>query len=65
MDGNDDCENEVSNQSTVKCGLIVGGLAEQKQKRVLDVKRPPVLVATPGRLWDLVSTTLEILFNEA
>jgi hypothetical protein len=39
----------------VYCGSIVGGLAEEKQKRILDVKRPPVLVATPGRLWSLVS----------
>ncbi len=40
--------------SRIKCGSIVGGLAEQKQKRVLNVNRPPVLVGTPGRLWDLV-----------
>jgi len=40
----------------IKCGTIVGGLAEQKQKRVLDQKRPPVLICTPGRLWDLMST---------
>ena len=39
----------------VGVGTMVGGLAEQKQKRVLDVKRPPILVATPGRLWELVS----------
>ncbi len=39
----------------IKCGSIVGGLSEQKQKRVIDEKRPPVLVGTPGRLWDLVS----------
>lgn len=43
------CCNEVG------VGTIVGGLAEQKQKRVLNVKRPPILVATPGRLWELVS----------
>jgi ATP-dependent RNA helicase DDX24/MAK5 len=42
-------------RSLIQCGTIVGGLSEQKQKRVLDVKRPPVLVGTPGRLWDLVS----------
>lgn len=45
----------ASTESLIKCGTIVGGLAEQKQKRVLNQKRPPVLVATPGRLWDLVS----------
>ena len=41
--------------NAVGVGTIVGGLAEQKQKRVLNVKRPPILVATPGRLWELVS----------
>lgn len=41
--------------NSIKCGSIVGGLSEQKQKRVLDIKRPPVIVGTPGRLWDLVS----------
>lgn len=40
----------------INCGSIVGGLSEQKQKRILNVKRPPVLVATPGRLWDLMSS---------
>mmetsp|Transcript_10147 Transcript_10147/g.15202 ORF Transcript_10147/g.15202 Transcript_10147/m.15202 type:complete len:949 (+) Transcript_10147:121-2967(+) len=40
----------------IKCGSIVGGLSEQKQKRVLSVNRPSVLVGTPGRLWDLMSS---------
>ena len=48
------CEGE-SYYNKIKCGSIVGGLSEQKQKRVLNVNRPPVLVGTPGRLWDLVS----------
>jgi len=43
------CKNQIS------VGTIVGGLAEQKQKRVLDKIRPSILVATPGRLWQLVS----------
>ena len=47
--------NASDDKSLIKCGTIVGGLSEQKQKRVLNQKRPPVLVATPGRLWDLVS----------
>lgn len=38
-----------------QCGTIVGGLALQKQVRILNQKRPPILVATPGRLWELVS----------
>ena len=39
----------------VPIGTIVGGFAEVKQKRVLEKTRPPILVATPGRLWELVS----------
>lgn len=45
-------------KSSIKCETIVGGLSEQKQKRVLDIKRPALLVCTPGRLWDLVSHQL-------
>lgn len=33
----------------------MGGFAEVKQRRVLERKRPPILVCTPGRLWELVS----------
>ncbi len=39
----------------VKIGTIVGGFAEVKQRRTLEKGRPPILVATPGRLWELVS----------
>jgi primosomal protein N' len=37
------------------CGTLVGGLALAKQARVLS-QRPPILVATAGRLWELVSS---------
>ena len=33
---------------------IVGGFAEAKQRRVLEKERPAIVVATPGRLWELV-----------
>jgi len=33
---------------------IVGGFAEMKQRRVLEKERPAIVVATPGRLWELV-----------
>jgi superfamily II DNA/RNA helicase len=33
---------------------IVGGLAAQKQQRLLS-KYPNIIVATPGRLWELFS----------
>lgn len=42
--------------NAVKIGTIVGGFAEVKQQRTLNKVRPPVLVATPGRLWELVSS---------
>lgn len=38
----------------------MGGFAEAKQRRVLEKKRPPVLVCTPGRLWELVSAMYHI-----
>jgi len=37
-------------------GSIIGGLAEQKQHRILESVKPPILVATPGRLWELMSS---------
>ena len=37
----------------VRVSLIVGGLAVEKQYRELS-QRPPIVVATPGRLMDLV-----------
>ncbi|KAJ4473034.1 ATP-dependent RNA helicase [Lentinula aciculospora] len=37
----------------VSAAAIVGGLSAQKQKRILD-RGADVLVATPGRLWDIL-----------
>ena len=37
----------------VRVAAIVGGLAQVKQQRVL-ASKPAVVVATPGRLWDLM-----------
>lgn len=52
-----ECEKLVSSTNSKKywCASIVGGLALQKQQRVLIKNKPPILVATPGRLWELVS----------
>ena len=33
---------------------IVGGLTAHKQKRVLMKKNPEIIIATPGRLWQLM-----------
>ncbi|CAI4230376.1 unnamed protein product [Auanema sp. JU1783] len=40
----------------IKVACVVGGLAEQKQLRVMSKKKPEVIVATPGRLWDLMTS---------
>lgn len=45
---------ECSKMAPKSCGTLVGGLAVAKQARVLS-QRPPILVATAGRLWELVS----------
>ncbi|CAM9255659.1 unnamed protein product [Chrysoparadoxa australica] len=44
----------VSEGTGVRIVPVVGGLAEVKQERQLRAK-PQVVVATPGRLWELVS----------
>jgi ATP-dependent RNA helicase DDX24/MAK5 len=44
----------VAKHSPVRIVAVVGGMAEQKQARLLE-KRPQVVVATPGRLWELIS----------
>ncbi|KAM4666402.1 ATP-dependent RNA helicase DDX24 isoform 1-T1 [Amazona ochrocephala] len=37
----------------IKTAIIVGGMAAQKQERVLN-RKPEIVIATPGRLWELV-----------
>jgi ATP-dependent RNA helicase DDX24/MAK5 len=37
----------------VSVAAIVGGMSAQKQRRILD-RGVDVLVATPGRLWDIM-----------
>lgn len=37
-------------------GVIVGGLASQKQVRILEKRKPPIIIGTPGRLWEMMST---------
>jgi ATP-dependent RNA helicase DDX24/MAK5 len=44
----------------VTIAAIVGGISEQKQKRFLS-NRPDIVVATPGRLWNLLSMGNEYL----
>jgi len=45
----------------VNTAVLVGGLDISKQKRVLARKRPEIVIATPGRLWDLIRDDVEYL----
>lgn len=39
----------------VSIGSVIGGLSAHKQKRIVD-RGADILVATPGRLWDLIKS---------
>ena len=43
----------ICKYTSIKTVTIVGGMAPQKQIRLLD-QAPEIVVATPGRFWDLV-----------
>ncbi|XP_038606476.1 ATP-dependent RNA helicase DDX24 [Tachyglossus aculeatus] len=43
----------VARFTGIKTVLLVGGMAAQKQQRVLNL-RPEIVIATPGRLWELI-----------
>lgn len=45
-----ECDKLLPNQ----CATLVGGIALVKQARILQTKRPNVVIATPGRLWAMV-----------
>ncbi|RZF47753.1 hypothetical protein LSTR_LSTR006017 [Laodelphax striatellus] len=46
----------------IKVAVLVGGMSVDKQKRLLR-RMPEIVVATPGRLWDLVKTGEVIATN--
>ena len=39
----------------ISIGSVIGGLSAQKQKRIVE-RGCDILVATPGRLWDLMKS---------
>ncbi|XP_029453725.1 ATP-dependent RNA helicase DDX24 [Rhinatrema bivittatum] len=43
----------VARFTGIKTAIVVGGMAPQKQQRVLN-RRPEIVIATPGRLWELI-----------
>lgn len=46
----------------IKTAIVVGGLAQPKQRRMLK-RRPEIIIATPGRLWDLIKERHPHLIN--
>jgi ATP-dependent RNA helicase DDX24/MAK5 len=46
--------NECEKLLPRQCVTLVGGIAPVKQARLLSTIRPPILVGTPGRLWQMV-----------
>jgi len=53
----------VSKFTSVSTTVVVGGISQEKQERVLSSNRPEIVVATPGRLWELQSQGQEYLQN--
>lgn len=43
----------VAKFTGIKTAILVGGMAAQKQERMLN-RKPEIVIATPGRLWELV-----------
>lgn len=43
----------VAKFTGIKTAILVGGMSAQKQQRMLN-RQPEIVVATPGRLWELV-----------
>ncbi|NXB11265.1 DDX24 helicase, partial [Cnemophilus loriae] len=43
----------VAKFTGIKTAIVVGGMAAQKQERVLN-RKPEIVIATPGRLWELI-----------
>ncbi|GLD62402.1 ATP-dependent RNA helicase DDX24 [Lates japonicus] len=52
----------VAKFTDIKTAVVVGGMAQQKQRRMLK-RRPQIIIATPGRLWDLIKERHPHLLN--
>lgn len=37
----------------IKTAIVVGGMSQEKQRKMLK-RSPEIIIATPGRLWDLI-----------
>ncbi|XP_069570962.1 ATP-dependent RNA helicase DDX24 [Brachyistius frenatus] len=52
----------VAKFTDIKTAIVVGGMAQQKQRRMLK-RRPEIIIATPGRLWELIKEKHPHLVN--
>ncbi|XP_072478570.1 ATP-dependent RNA helicase DDX24 [Notamacropus eugenii] len=52
----------VAKFTGIKTALLVGGMAPQKQQRML-TRQPEIVIATPGRLWELIKQQHHHLSN--
>uniref|UniRef100_A0A8C5E1R1 ATP-dependent RNA helicase n=1 Tax=Gouania willdenowi TaxID=441366 RepID=A0A8C5E1R1_GOUWI len=52
----------VAKFTDIKLAIVVGGMSQQKQRRMLK-RRPEIIIATPGRLWDLMKQRHPHLLN--
>ncbi|KAK2891769.1 ATP-dependent RNA helicase DDX24 [Channa argus] len=52
----------VAKFTDIKTAILVGGMAQQKQRRMLK-RRPEIIIATPGRLWDMIKERHPHLLN--
>lgn len=48
----------MEHQDTIKTCCLVGGMSVQKQQRLLSYN-PAIIIATPGRLWELLDDKQE------
>lgn len=44
---------DLAKYANIKIAVVIGGMAVEKQQRLLS-KGPEIVVATPGRLWELI-----------
>ncbi|XP_010877169.1 ATP-dependent RNA helicase DDX24 [Esox lucius] len=52
----------VAKFTGIKTAIVVGGMAQQKQIRMLK-RRPEIVIATPGRLWEMIKERHPHLVN--
>lgn len=56
-----DCDLEASEETgkhsmlhNIKVCNVLGGFAKQKQTKIISKLNPEIIIATPGRLWELI-----------